>query len=175
MHDPSGTTSDLRFIRRWLVFFMAAMIFSGITAVPLEWGSRLMAGITASWGEPWAAWTSSVAVAIADIGEHYPMIFYGTDWLAFAHIVIALAFIGPYRDPVQNRWVVEWGLWSCLGVVLLAFLWAPVREIPFFWRCIDASFGVFGAIPLWLVLRRIDRLAGVGAGSGTRDTRAPAE
>jgi hypothetical protein len=34
-----------------------------------------------------------------------------------------------------------------------------VRGIPFFWRCIDASFGVFGAVPLWLVLKRIDRLA----------------
>lgn len=153
-------TSDLRFIRRWLVFFMAALIFSGITAVPLEWGSRVMADITASWGEPWTGWTSTVAAAIADVGRHYPMIFYGTDWLAFAHIVIALAFIGPYRDPVKNRWVVEWGLWSCLGVILLAFLWAPVRGIPFFWRCIDASFGVIGAIPLWLVLRRIDGLAG---------------
>ena len=75
--------------------------------------------------------------------------------------MIALAFIGPYRDPVKNRWVVEWGLWSCAMVVLFAFLWAPVDGIPFFWRCIDASFGVIGAIPLWSVLRRIDRLAGV--------------
>lgn len=160
MPAPIATNAHhVRFIRRWLVFFMAAVVFSGITAVPLEWGSRVMADITASWGEPWTTWTSNVAAAIADIGEHYPMIFYGTDWLAFAHIVIAMAFIGPFRDPVRNRWVVEWGLWSCLGVVLLAFLWAPVRGIPFFWRCIDAAFGVIGAVPLWMVLRRIDKLA----------------
>lgn len=156
------TNPDLRSIRRWLILFMAALIFSGITAVPLEWGSRLMADFTASWGGPWPNWTSTVAAAIADIGQHHPMIFYGTDWLAFAHIAIAMAFIGPYRDPVRNRWVVEWGLWSCLGVVLLAFLWAPIRGIPFFWRCVDASFGLIGAVPLWSVLRRTDRLAGAG-------------
>lgn len=167
MYDPATTKArHLRFIRRWLAFFMAAMVFSGITAVPLEWGSRVMADLTASWGAPWPAWTSTVAAAIAAIGEHYPMIFYGTDWLAFAHLVIALAFIGPYRDPVRNRWVVEWGLWSCFGVILLAFQWAPVRGIPFFWRCIDAAFGVIGAIPLWLVLRHTERLARLEQASG---------
>jgi hypothetical protein len=72
------TNPDLRFIRRWLVFFMAAMVFSGITAVPLEWGSRLMADVTASWGGPWPSWTSTVAAAIADIGQQCPMIFYGS-------------------------------------------------------------------------------------------------
>jgi hypothetical protein len=43
-------------------------------------------------------------------------------------------------------------------VLPLAFLWAPVRGIPFFWSCIDASFGVLGAIPLCLVLQRIKRM-----------------
>ena len=73
-------------------------------------------------------------------------------------MVIGLSFIGPWRDPVRNRWVVEWGLWCCGLVVLLAFAWAPVRHIPFFWSCVDASFGVFGAVPLWLVLKRIQKL-----------------
>ena len=62
---------------------------------------------------------------------------------------------------MRNRWVIEWGLWCCLLVLPLAFLWAPVRGIPFFWCCVDASFGVIGAIPLWFVLRRIDVLAKV--------------
>jgi hypothetical protein len=86
------------------------------------------------------------------------LLFYGTDWLAFAHVVIAMAFIGPYRDPLRNKWVVEWGLLCCACVPLLAFLWAPVRDIPFFWRCVDASFGVFGAVPMWAVLRRIRQM-----------------
>ncbi len=151
-------SADLRFIRRWLLFFMAALIFSGLTAVPLEWGTTWLADTTMAWGEPWAGWAAYAAEAVAHVGGTYPMLFYGTDWLAFAHVVIALAFIGPYRDPVRNRWVVEWGLWCCLLVLPLAFLWAPVRGIPFFWRCVDASFGVIGAVPLWMVLRRIDGL-----------------
>ena len=152
------TASDLRFIRFWLVLFIVGLFISGLTAVPLEWGTQWLADLSANWGEPWTSWTADTANAVGYVGAHYPMLFYGTDWLAFAHIVIGLAFIGPYRDPVRNRWVVQWGLWCCLLVLPLAFFWAPVRGIPFFWRCIDASFGVFGAIPLWLVLRRIDRL-----------------
>lgn len=150
---------DITIIRRWLAFFMLALLFSGLTAVPLEWGTNWLASTTRSWGGTWSTWVDDVAAAVAQVAEIHPALFYGTDWLAFAHVVIALAFIGPYRDPVRNRWVVEWGLLCCLLVLPLAFFWAPVRGIPFFWRCIDASFGVIGAIPLWLVLRRIDRLS----------------
>lgn len=150
-----STGNDLRSIRRWLVFFMMALLLSGLTAVPLEWGTSWLAGSVAPWGDPWAQWASYAAEAVAHVGSTYPMLFYGTDWLAFAHVVIALAFVGPYRDPVRNKWVIEWGLWCCALVLPLAFLWAPVRDIPFFWRCVDASFGVIGAVPLWLVWRRI--------------------
>ncbi|MBS1583419.1 MAG: hypothetical protein JST66_14560 [Bacteroidetes bacterium] len=154
---PSETRLERR-IRRWILFFVAALWASGLTAVPLEWGTRVLADAMAGWGGPMAAWSAQVAAAIADVAAQHPLLFYGTDWLAFAHIVIGLAFVGPLRDPVRNRWVIEWGLWSCALVPVLAFAWAPVRGIPFFWRCVDASFGVIGAVPLWLVLRDIRSL-----------------
>jgi len=47
------------------------------------------------------------ALIVDGSGDGYPFIAYGTDWLAFAHFVIAIAFIGPWRDPVRNVWVVE--------------------------------------------------------------------
>ena len=150
--------SDLRYIRRWIIFFIVALVFSGLTAVPLPWLTGLLAEWTLPFGDPLHAWALRTAEAVAFVDANYPILFYGTDWLAFAHVVIALAFIGPYRDPVRNRWVIEWGLWCCLLVVPLAFAWAPYRGIPFFWCCVDASFGVFGAIPLWLVLKRINKL-----------------
>lgn len=150
--------ADLQYVRRWLALFMAALVLSGLTAVPLEWGTGWLAAVVEPWGDPRAGWAAQAAEAVAHVGASYPLLFYGTDRLAFAHVVIALAFIGPYREPVRNRWVVEWGLWCCLLVLPLAFLWAPVRGIPFFWRCVDASFGVVGALPLWLVLRRITRM-----------------
>ena len=153
-----STAADLRFIRRWTLFFMAALIVSGLTAVPLEWGTRWLAEITTTWSGPWHAWAQKAAVAIADIASTYPFLFYGTDWLAFAHVVIAIAFIGVLRDPVRNKWLLAWRFFSCGLVLVLAFAWAPVREIPFFGRCVDASFGVIGAVPLWLVRRRITQL-----------------
>lgn len=158
-------TSDMRFIQRWLAVFMVALVLSGLTAVPLEWLTSLFESWTEPVGGALHRWAAQAADAVELVGLNCPMLFYGTDWLAFAHVVIALAFIGPYRDPVRNRWVIEWGLWCCLLVLALAFLWAPVRGIPFFWRCVDASFGVLGAVPLWLVLRRVKRMEVAGSSS----------
>jgi hypothetical protein len=76
---------------------------------------------------------------------------YGTDWLAFAHIVIAIYFIGPLLDPVRNEWVIHAGLIGCLLVLPLALVCGPLRGIPLYWcgrRLIDCSFGVLGAVPL---------------------------
>ncbi|CAM5660696.1 hypothetical protein SALBM217S_01493 [Streptomyces griseoloalbus] len=50
-----------------------------------------------------------------------PFLLLGTDWLAFAHLVIAVAFYGPYRDPVRNIWVVEFGMIACAGIIPLAW------------------------------------------------------
>ena len=153
-----------REIRIWIWFFIAALWMSGLTAVPLEWGTAWLADLTRSWPGPWHAWAQRTADAIAEMGSKHPFLFYGTDWLAFAHVVIGIAFIGPLRDPVRNRWVVDWGLWCCLLVLPFAFLWAPVRGIPFFWRCIDASFGVLGALPLWRVRMLINKLDAPASG-----------
>ncbi|MEO8068743.1 MAG: hypothetical protein ABI599_13695 [Flavobacteriales bacterium] len=145
-------------IRRWIILFMVVLILSGLTAVPLEWGTRSLAGWLNVFDGDIPRWVNYVAGAITEVGMSYPVLFYGTDWLAFAHVVIALAFLGPLRDPVRNKWVIEWALICCALVVVFAFAWAPVRHIPFFWRCVDASFGILGALPLWSVLRGIRRL-----------------
>ena len=61
------------------------------------------------------AWLNRVHEGLAVNNRAYPFLAYGTDWLAFAHLVIAVAFIGPWRDPVRNRWVIEFGLIACAG------------------------------------------------------------
>ena len=78
-----------------------------------------------------------------------PFLFYGTDWLAFGHFVIAIVFIGALRDPVRNRWLFDFGLTACVLVIPYALVFGGIRGIPFWWRLIDCSFGVFGFIPLW--------------------------
>jgi hypothetical protein len=88
----------------------------------------------------------------------YPWYAYGTDWLAFGHIVIAMFFIGPWRNPVANAWVLKVGLVACAGVIPLALICGPIRGIPFYWRLIDCSFGFFGALPLIYCLKLTVRL-----------------
>ena len=106
------------------------------------------------------AWLDRVHEGLVVTGRDYPFIAYGTDWLAFAHLVIAVAFWGPIRDPLRNVWVVQFGMISCLGVVPLALIAGSIRGIPWWWQLIDISFGVFGVIPLLLAYRGIRRLPG---------------
>lgn len=154
----------LRRVRIVLGLFVVALVLSGLTAFPLEWETRLLA----SWaGEGTAVkrylpglahWLSYVHEGVETSYRNYPFLAYGTDWLAFAHLVIAVAFVGPLRDPAKNIWVIEFGMIACLLVIPLALICGPIRGIPIYWRWIDCSFGVFGIIPLWLAHRATRRL-----------------
>jgi hypothetical protein len=109
-------------------------------------------------------WINNIYHAIKTTNSQFPWLSYGTDWLAFAHLMIAVLFIGPLRDPVRNIWAVHFGMIACAAIFPLAFIAGPVREIPFFWRLIDCSFGVIGFVPLFLCnkyIRRLDTMAGV--------------
>ena len=154
-----------RRIRRWLVCFVVALVLSGLTAFPLETETRWLYEIVSSPRLPFAVhwpalvgWVRLVREAVADTYARYPFVAYGTDWLAFAHLVIATAFWGPIKDPVRNRWVVDWAMLACVGVVPLALICGEVRGIPWFWRAVDMSFGVFGIVPLLIVRRDIREL-----------------
>ncbi len=153
----------LRQIRFLLLVFVTGLVFSGATAIPLETELQLLVQIAGADGNSeysgLAAWLLKVRDALVATNARYPFIAYGTDWLAFAHFVIAIAFIGPWRDPVRNVWVIEFGMIACALVVPFALVMGSVRGIPFDWRLIDCSFGVFGIIPLWYCRRLIKQLA----------------
>ena len=150
------TAAGIRSIRILLAIVIVGLIVSGATAIPLETELKLLAG----WiGHPWIV---KVRDGLIDTYSKYPFIGYGTDWLAFGHFVIAIAFIGPWRDPVRNIWVVKFGMISCVLIIPYAVIMGEVRGIPWGWRLIDCSFGVIGIIPLWLCHRQIKRLAECG-------------
>ncbi|HPK99696.1 MAG: hypothetical protein KA191_07520 [Verrucomicrobia bacterium] len=146
-----------------LAIFIAGLVISGATAIPLETELKLLVQVAGADGNAehsgFAAWLLKVRDALVATNAKYPFIAYGTDWLAFAHFVIAVAFIGPWRDPVRNVWVVEFGMIACALVVPFALVMGSVREIPFGWRLIDCSFGVFGIVPLWFCRQLIKQLA----------------
>lgn len=145
-------------IRLLIVFFMGALVLSGVTAFPVETELRWLLNhpsLIPSFAEQWL---KDVYTALQETNSKYPMIAYGFDWLAFAHIVIAMMFIGPLKDPIKNIWVIEWGMLSCVAVIPLAFIAGPIRHIPMFHILIDCSFGVIGIIPLWICRKWIKQL-----------------
>jgi hypothetical protein len=104
-------------------------------------------------------WIEKVLLAYRETSKLYPFLLYGYDWLAFAHFVLAILFIGPYRNPTKNIWVVEFGLIACVLVIPYACIAGHFREIPLGWRLIDCSFGIIGLAVLWPVHRLIIHLS----------------
>jgi hypothetical protein len=148
-----------------LFAFIIALVLSGLTAFPLETELRWLVAALSARSTPELSspssmhlWLTTVRDALIETNTRYPFLAYGTDWLAFAHLTIAIAFIGPLREPVRNRWVVVFGLIACGGVIPLAMIAGALRGIPLFWRLIDSAFGVAGAALLWPTLRSIDEL-----------------
>jgi hypothetical protein len=155
-------TALLRLIRFWLAVFITGLVLSGITAFPLETEVGWLASLFhADVPRPIAeatgllGWIDRVNDGLRATNAHYPFLAYGTDWLAFAHLAIAVAFIGPTIDPVKNKWVITFGLIACAGVIPLAVIAGQVRGIPLAWRVIDCSFGIVGSIPLLICRRAI--------------------
>lgn len=138
-----------------IVGFIVGLVLSGITAFPLTWELGILVKNFANGGDPLSVWLRTVQQGLVETDAKYPFIAYGTDWLAFGHLVIATAFIGPLRDPVRNKWIIEWGMIACVAVPFLALIAGPIRGIPLGWRLIDCSFGVVGFFPLWFVRREI--------------------
>jgi hypothetical protein len=145
-------------IRLLIIFFMVALILSGVTAFPVETELRWLLNHTSLVPNFAQTWLQDVYNALVETNTKYPMLAYGFDWLAFAHIVIAMAFIGPYKEPVRNKWVIDWAMLACVAIFPLAFIAAPIRHIPMFHVLIDCSFGVIGLIPLWVCRKWIKHL-----------------
>jgi hypothetical protein len=145
----------LRKIRIVLCGFIVLLVLSGVTAFPIETELSLLMRLTFILPSPCQHWLTTIYEAVANTNKNYPYLSYGTDWLAFAHLAIAVAFIGPVKDPVKNIWVIQFGMIACAMVFPLAFIAGSFRGIPFFWQLIDCSFGFFGFIPLFYCYKRI--------------------
>lgn len=157
-------------IRVLIAVVVAGLLISGATAIPLEAELKLLSQWAKGNSPIGSQWFQKIHQALAETNAKYPFVAYGTDWLAFAHFVLAIAFIGPWREPVKNIWIIEFAMIACVLVVPFALIMGAVRGIPIGWRLIDCSFGVFGIIPLCLCRRRIKQLAA----ATRRDTSAGA-
>ncbi|WP_231496754.1 hypothetical protein [Prevotella sp. 10(H)] len=152
-------------IRALTAFYIFALLFWGITAFPLESEIRIVCEIlgispeaSPDTYEDLKGWIATITNAVVNTNRDYPFLAYGTDWLAFSHLVIAVAFIGLYMKPVRNIWIVYFGMIACIGVIPVALICGAVRDIPLWWRIVDCSFCLFGIIPLYLLHMYIKRL-----------------
>ena len=155
----------IRRFRISLAIFIAALLVSGIAAFPLQTEPGLLNSfLRSSRIRPITdhihllLWIDRVQNGLRATNAQYPFLAYGTDWLASAHLVIAVLSIGPFIDPVRNMWVVTFGLIACAGALPLALIAGPLRDIPLPWRLVDCSFGIFGSIPLLNCMRSIRSL-----------------
>lgn len=145
-------------IKRWLIFLMGGLVLSGITAFPIESELTIAMHNINLFSPSMQHWLTTIYTAVKTTNAQYPYLSYGTDWLAFAHIVIAIAFVGPLRDPVRNIWVLQFGMIACVLIFPLAFIAGPIRHIPLFWQLVDCSFGMIGVISLYIAHRNAKKL-----------------
>ena len=146
------------------------LFISGVTVWPAI--PELKFAVCIAWGEgePSGVLHGFVLQAIEgleSVEANYPFLLYAHDWLAFAHIMLAVLFAGAIRDPVRNIWVVQCGLIMCACVPVLAAVCIPIRQLPLIWFLIDFAFAPAAALPLWIVLRDIKRAESALAASNT--------
>lgn len=154
-------------IRLLLTLFVAGLVISGATAIPLVQEVDCLASLVS--GHGWlGVWLRTVQIGLHQTARQNQFLLYGTDWLAFGHFVIAIAFFGAIRDPLKNEWVVKFGIIASFLVIPFALVMGGVRGIPIGWRLIDCTFGIAGLIALLPVQYWIGKLK-----SPTSQTSAP--
>src|SRR5262245_42541950 len=133
-------------IRTAIVITIIGLLLNGISAIPLRTELSILLAHPDALPGFLRDWWSYVNKGLNETSDRYDFMRYGFDWLAFAHLLIAIAFIGPYRDPVKNQWVVQWGMIASALSVVMALGWEWMRNIPFWWSLVDASIGLVALI-----------------------------
>lgn len=171
MTTPVDPFHHRRAVRGLLTVVIVGLVLSGLTAFALLWEMNLLAQwVIGPAGHPdpaghegLARWLLRVREGLAATYRQYPFMGYGTDWLAFGHLVIAGFFIPAWRDPRRYVGNLIIGAWACAAVVPIAMICGAIREIPLGWRIIDCLFGVVGIVPLLIAIHLIRRADGASA------------
>ncbi|MCE3229423.1 MAG: hypothetical protein K0S32_3974 [Bacteroidetes bacterium] len=142
-------------IRIILGMFVVLLLLSGITAFPVRTEIAFLVKHIAAFPQLLQEWILQLDGVISQTPD---IMLYGTDWLAFAHIIISMFFIPVFMDPVKHKANLIIGMMACIAVFPLAFICGPIRGIPFFHQLIDCCFGVGGIILLLYVYRQSQKL-----------------
>jgi len=152
---------------KWMLAIVAFGLFvSGVTVWPAV--PELKLAVSIIWGDaaPTGELHRFILQAIEGleyVGANYSFMLYAHDWLAYAHIMLAILFAGAIRDPVRNIWIVQCGLIMCVLIPVLGIIAIPIRGLPLFWFWIDLAFAPGAGLPLWIALRDIKQAEAVQA------------
>jgi hypothetical protein len=149
---------QLKNIKIRTALFMIGLFLSGLTCFPLELEMSIASTFFAAWAITPPPFVQQVMTGIAETMANHTFLFYGTDWLGFAHVLYAILFYGVYKDPVKNIWVTQFGLVACVAIFPLAFIMGPIRGIPLWWQLVDSSFGIIGLIVMVPVYQMTKKL-----------------
>ena len=147
-------------VRAMAWVLVLGLVVMGVTAIPLEtelnFAARLFKASEltpdqASSG--FVKWILLVREGVRTTNAAYPFMAYGTDWLAFSHLVLAIAFLGCVNHPLRNSWMFTLGMIASVMVVPWALVMGEVRGVPIGWRLIDCACGVLAFLPCWLGVR----------------------
>lgn len=134
-------------VKALIVVLAAGLFLSGVTAIPLEWEL----GLLNKWFDN--GWIDQVNDAVVYTNQEMPFMAYGTDWLAFAHVILAILVIGTFRRPEEHRWIFQFGMIASVLILPVAGFFGELRGIPWGWRLIDMSFALVAFPMFWYVER----------------------
>ncbi len=147
-----------RKIKIVIILTIIGLLLNGISAIPLRKELNILLSNPDALPPFLRDWWTYVNKGIKETSKNYPFMRYGFDWLAFAHLLIAIAFLGPLKDPIKNEWVVRWGAIASALSVFMALGWERERDIPLWWSFVDASIAFIAFIILLLCSNWIKKL-----------------
>lgn len=158
LHVQKSETLLRKKIKAAIIITIVGLLLNGISAIPLQTELKILLSNPDALPKFLSDWWTYVNKGVVETSNNYYFMRYGFDWLGFAHLLIAIAFLGPLKDPIKNEWVVRWGMIASALSVVMALGWERRRAIPLWWSCIDAAIAIVAFIVLWLCDRWIKDL-----------------
>ena len=159
MSSLTGREAQLRQkIKLTIIVTIIGLLLNGISALPLRAELNILLSNPDALSDFLRDWWLYVNKGVHETSSKYNFMRYGFDWLGFAHLLIAIAFIGPLKDPVKNEWVIQWGMIASALSVVMALCWERVRDIPLWWSFIDAAIAIAAFIILWFCNKWVQEL-----------------
>lgn len=152
-----------REIKKYVWIFIVGLALSGLSAIPLLWGVDFAIDVLdeIDFHGQIFSFMKHVQSGLLYNNTHFQFMAYGTDWLAFAHFMFALLFVGLLFDAERNRFILRFGMIACVLIIPTAIIFGEFREIPWIWRMIDCSFGVIGFAVLLKVEFLLNKLISI--------------